>query len=70
MSYIKEALQEIRQLPSPNVVQNLVIGRDFVYARFHMPIHGKESLLLPFDADKVQLEGSESPMYILSERVY
>ena len=70
MSYIKEALQEIRQLPSPNVVQELVIGRDFVYARFHMPIQGKESLLLPFDADKVQSEGSESPMYILSERVY
>ena len=66
MSYIKEALQEIGQLPSPNVVQNLVIGRDFVYARFHMPVQGKESLLLPFDADKVD----ESPMYILKDRVY
>ena len=41
MSYIKEALQGIRQLPSPNIVQELVIGRDFVYARFHMPIQGK-----------------------------
>ena len=66
MSYIKEALKEIAQLPSPNVVQNLVIGRDFVYARFHMPVQGKESLLLPFDADKVD----ESPMYILKDRVY
>lgn len=70
MSYIREALQEIKQLPSPNVVQTLVIGRDFVYARFHMPVQGKEALLLPFDAEKVRSEGSESPMYILSERVY
>ena len=66
MSYIKEALKEIQQLPSPNVVQNLVIGRDFVYARFYIPVNGKESLLLPFDADKVD----ESPMYILKDRVY
>ena len=66
MSYIREALQGIGQLPSPNVVQNLVIGRDFVYARFHMPVQSKESLLLPFDADKVD----ESPMYILKDRVY
>ena len=66
MSYIKEALKEIQQLPSPNVVQNLVIGRDFVYARFHIPVQGKESLLLPFDVDKVD----ESPMYILKDRVY
>ena len=66
MSYIREALQGIEQLPSPNVVQNLVIGRDFVYARFHMPVHGKESLLLPFDYDKVD----ESPMFFLNDRVY
>lgn len=66
MSYIREALKEIGQLPSPNVVQNLVIGRDFVYARFHVPVNGKESLLLPFDVDKVD----ESPMYILKDRVY
>ena len=51
MSYIREALKEIGQLPSPNVVQNLVIGRDFVYARFLIQVQGKESFLLPFDVD-------------------
>ena len=66
MSYIREALKEIQQLPSPNVVQTLVIGRDFVYARFHMPVQGKEALLLPFATEKVD----ESPMYILKDRVY
>ena len=70
MSYIREALKEIQQLPSPNVVQTLVIGRDFVYARFHMPVQGKEALLLPFDSEKVMAEGSENPMYILKDRVY
>ena len=70
MSYIKEALQEIGQLPSPNVVQNLVIGRDFVYARFHMPVNGRESLLLPFDSGKVKQEGNDSPMFLLKDRVY
>ena len=70
MSYIREALKEIQQLPSPNVVQTLVIGRDFVYARFHMPVQGKEALLLPFDSEKVMAESSESPMYILKDRVY
>ena len=70
MSYIREALKEIQQLPSPNVVQTLVIGRDFVYARFHMPVQGKEALLLPFDSEKVMAEGSESPMYLLKDKVY
>lgn len=66
MSYIREALQEIGKLPSPNAVQNLVVGRDFVYARFHKPLQGKESLLLPFDESKVD----ESPLFFLSERLY
>ena len=66
MSYIREALQEIDKLPSPNAVQNLVVGRDFVYARFHKPLQGKESLLLPFDESKVD----ESTLFFLSERLY
>ena len=66
MSYIREALQEIGKLPSPNAVQNLVVGRDFVYARFHKPLQGKESLLLPFDGDKVD----ESPLFFLEDRLY
>lgn len=66
MSYIREALREIGKLPSPNAVQNLVVGRDFVYARFHKPLQGKESLLLPFDESKVD----ESPLFFLSERLY
>lgn len=67
MSYIKEVLQEVRGMDSPNQVRVVVVGLDFVYIRKHDGVSSSEALFLPFDPNL--LDGGD-PLFFLGERTY
>lgn len=70
MSYIKEIFRDIQVLDSPNMVESIVLGDNFLYMRTHDIDSGAKALLIPFEPELIDLSSGEHPLFFLNQRVY